>query len=145
MDHLAIPVVKARPPMFAEMDAAFHVAGKRVLFAYGDAIYNPEGVQVTRELLVHESVHLVRQQDIGVEEWWRRYIAEPQFRADEELLAHRAEYREFCSNPANGRNARRLYLRSLATRLASALYGSVMTFEEARRWIRWEGPKAMAS
>lgn len=130
-------VVVARPPMFAEIDAAFHIAGQRVIFAWGDTIYNPMGVDITPELQAHESVHRDRQGS-APELWWKIYIADPQFRLNEELPAHEAEYREFCRNNRNGtrRNARRLYLHQLASRLASPLYGRLITYEAARKRIK---------
>jgi hypothetical protein len=130
-------VVAARPPLFAEIDAAFHIEGKGVTFAFGDVIYNPHGANVTPELMAHEKVHGARQGG-DVEGWWRRYIADPQFRFDEELPAHIAEYRAFCANNTAGqaRNARRMALHHIAARLASPLYGRLVSYDEARRLIK---------
>lgn len=36
--------------MFAEIDAAFNVAGKPVLFCWGDTVYNPENAAMSYEL-----------------------------------------------------------------------------------------------
>jgi hypothetical protein len=131
-------IVVARPPMFAEIDAAFHIAGKPVIFAFGDTIYNPLGGPVSPQLQAHEAVHGARQRDSGVEKWWRAYIDDPQFRLDEEIPAHQAEYREFCRNATNGnaRNARRMALHQIASRLASPLYGRLIRYDDARRLIK---------
>lgn len=130
-------VVTALPPMFAEIDAAFDVADKPVIFAWGDAIYNPLGAGISPELMAHEAVHGARQNGDPAG-WWRRYIAEPAFRLAEEVPAHQAEYQAFCEGNANGhlRNARRLFLRGLASRLSGPLYGRLISFEDARRAIK---------
>lgn len=132
-------VKNARPPMFAEIDAAFHVAGKRVIFAFGDTIYNPEGVHISEELMAHEAVHGERQAGVGLAVWWRRYIADdPAFRLAEEIPAHQAEYAKFCeiNTKGNARNGRRLALHHIAKRLASPLYGNLIKYEQARKLIK---------
>lgn len=125
-----------RPPLFAEIDAAFHIAGKPVLFAFGDTIYNPERVPVTIALDAHEGVHGFRQ-GVDVLGWWRRYIADPEFRLVEELLAHKAEYDLLCAS-AGSRNVRRFFLRQVAGKLSSPLYGRLISFEQARAELRFQ-------
>lgn len=132
-------VVVARPPMFAEIAAAFPVVKEKagVIYAWGDRIYNPDGISIPVQLFAHEKVHRDRQ-GCAIEEWWRRYIADAQFRLDEELPAHVAEYRAFCAENAQGqrRNNRRIYLHQTAKRLASPLYGSLITYDAARKIIK---------
>jgi len=106
------------PPNYREISTAFGVRGRGVIFCYGDTIYNPMRVEVGPELIAHESVHSGRQNG-SPEVWWRRYIADPQFRLDEEIPAHRAEYL------VSGR------LEDIARRLASPLYGSLISIERA--------------
>lgn len=130
-------IVQARPPMFAEIDAAFGVRGKPVIFAFGDAIYNPLGIAIPPPLVAHEAVHGQRQ-GTNPAAWWQRYIAEPDFRLAEEIPAHQAEYRAFCAANTTGpaRNRRRMALHAIAKRLASPLYGSLITYERARKVIK---------
>lgn len=125
-------VVVARPPLFAEIDAVFYVAGKPVIFAWGDVIYNPQGGPIGPELQAHEAVHGKRQ-GADVEGWWRRYIADPEFRLAEEIPAHEAEYRAYSDKP---RNVRRQALHHIASRLASPLYGRLIRYDDARRLIK---------
>jgi hypothetical protein len=110
-----------RPPMWAEIDARFHVAGKPVIFAWGNIIYNPESIIVTPDLLAHEMVHGGRQGET-VQEWWLRYIADEAFRYEEELLAHRVEF-EFLAAGEKDRNRLSKLLHRTAARLGSPLYG----------------------
>ena len=128
----------ARPPLFAEIAAAFNLAGRRgIIYAWGDCIYAPDGGPFSAELRAHEAVHGQRQ-GTDVEGWWRRYIADPTFRRDEEIPAHIAEYQEFCRNNRNGpvRNSRRLYLHHVASRLASPLYGRLIKYDDARKLLK---------
>lgn len=129
--------VFSRPPNFAEIDAEFNVAGLPVLFCYGDTIYNPSRVGISPSLRAHEAVHS-RRQGGNVEGWWRRYIAEPAFRLDEEIPAHVEEYKKFCSDntEGQGRNARRMALHQIAKRLSSKLYGGLIRYDAARKIIK---------
>lgn len=132
-------VVYTVPPLFAEIDAAFNVKGKPVIFCFGQVIYNPEKVQITRELHAHEFVHGERQREQGtVEDWWHRYIADPEFRLAEEIPAHQMEYLTFCQDNEMGRlrTARRLYLNAVAGKLSSPLYGNLISREKARSIIK---------
>lgn len=131
-------IVRRRPPLFDEIDAAFKIAGKPVLFAFGDTIFNPEGVEVSDALHAHEWVHGQRQMG-DVEGWWRRYIADRDFRLTEELLAHKVEYDTLCEGKP--RNERRFYLRQIAGKLSSPLYGRLISFEAARTELRFDPRK----
>ena len=124
-------IIRGRPPMWEQVDATFNVAGKPVLFTWGAVIYNPEGVAVSRELIEHEEVHAERQ-GRAPEAWWVKYILDPAFRLAEEIPAHRAEYRAYCKRHGSGRAK---YLWVIAARLASPLYGSVVSALEAERLI----------
>lgn len=121
----------ARPPLYEKIDAAFHVAGKPVIFCFGDTIFNPMGVPVSRELMAHEEIHSERQGD-DIIAWWERYLIDPGFRYQEELPAHVSEYRAYCKRHGSGRNK---YLNAIAARLASPLYDARVTYEQAHMAI----------
>jgi hypothetical protein len=129
-----IPVVRAYPPIYSAIADRFPVRGKPVIFAYGDVIYNPTGPDLTEDLRVHEEVHCARQLVAGVDAWWARYLTEVDFRLEEELVAHRAEYRLLTR--ALGATARERHLRKVATKLAAPLYGSLITIERAIEELR---------
>jgi hypothetical protein len=126
-------VICRKPPLFDEIAAAFDLAGQKPIFAWGSVIYNPHAITIPACLFVHEGVHGERQGS-DVEGWWRRYIAEPPFRLDEEIPAHQAEYRAFCDG--RDRNARRIGLHHIAKRLASPLYGRMVSYDRARQIIK---------
>lgn len=134
-------IVRARPPLFDLIDAKFNVLGKPILFAWGDKIYIPTGsLDISPALMVHECVHGGRQlgarrgddANANIAMWWMRYIDDIDFRAAEEVLAHRAEYRHLCDH-AGGRNQRRRHLSIIATKLSHPLYGPMMNKATARK------------
>lgn len=130
-------IVAARPPNFDTIAKAFgHLALRPgTIFAYGDTIYNPGGGDVSPSLVCHERAHALRQAETaGPEAWWAAYIEDPQFRLREEIIAHRAEWMHFNASGA-ARNARRVYLSQVAQRLASPLYGSLISAAKARQII----------
>ena len=51
-------IVRAYPPNFEAILKRFPVAiNKGVFFSYGDKIYNPSGVSITKQLRAHEAEH----------------------------------------------------------------------------------------
>ncbi len=127
-----IKIVNVYPPNIEQIRAAFPLQGGE-LFAYGDTIYHPCDYPLSMWIIAHEEVHQ-RQQGTDVEGWWDKYINDPAFRLDQELEAHRAEYRAFCHTQLD-RNYRVRYLAEIARRLASPMYGSLITATEARTEI----------
>ncbi len=113
--------------MFDQIDRKFHLAGKPVIFAWGDRIYNPARIDIPGQLLAHEAVHGQRQGN-DVRGWWKRYIKDAEFRLAEEIPAHVAEYQWLVLHAAkNGqlhmRQRKRWLLRQTADRLANPIYG----------------------
>lgn len=131
MKRAMLETVEGVPPNFAAIVAALPDADKPgVIFAYGGKVYGRGiGKHLTRELDAHERVHIERQGD-DPDGWWAKYLSNPEFRYVEELLAHRAEYETYCRrhiNPAK----RMMFLRSVASRLASSLYGLGVAYAKA--------------
>ena len=119
----------AYPPIYEQACAVFPLKQRRdVIFAYGDTIYNPHDIRITKELVAHEEVHGARQTVLGVELWWEIYLKNKQFRYEEELPAHQAEYQAYCKRHQDGR---RRMLRLIAEKLSSPLYGSMLTRADA--------------
>src|SRR5271157_279517 len=87
-------IINARPPNFEQILAAFPNADKPgVIFAYCPNIYNPSGGVIPPALLAHENVHMERQTAWLQQKWWEQYISDSEFRYNEELLAHAAEFK----------------------------------------------------
>lgn len=133
-------VIIEPPPIIEKVVSVFGDGVRSAIFCWGDTIFNPSGCTITPALLAHEETHSIRQ-GIEVEAWWDRYLTDPQFRLDEEIPAHIAEFKEFCKGKNLTRNLRRNYLKVISQRLSSPLYGRLVTFEVARSLIK-QGAKA---
>lgn len=121
--------------MYDEIAAAFDVRGKPVLFAWGSYLYAPLSASVSVPLLKHEEAHGLRQRQFpSIEDWWRRYILDAEFRLEEEKIGHRAEYEALLSR-TSGRAERRKMVSFVAGKLASPLYRYSFTKDEARRFL----------
>lgn len=126
-------IVGYHPPNFAAIAAVFPCARTQrgVLFAYGDTVYNPDNVMVDQYLQAHEQVHLDQQAGLPAE-WWKLYLECIPFRLNQEVEAHRAEWKAFREDPARNRNERRVYLRTISERLSSPLYRFGITTTTAK-------------
>jgi hypothetical protein len=134
-------IINARPPAYIwdECDRRFGVSRRvGVIFACGDTVYNPSGVDLTSALMAHEGVHGARQAVYpgGVFGWWDRYLIDPAFRLTEEIPAHVAELRTYLAAADLSRPARRLQIKAVAARLASPLYGRLISFDKAKELLK---------
>lgn len=135
-------IIKAYPPNFVQIRTAFpQVVGRQgILYAWGDRVYNPSGVNVPWWLHEHEETHGKRQlegfgsdllsEDTMIHSWWNTYIEEPDFRLQEEIPAHQAEWRVFKSIRLNHKD-QKTYLLRMAERLSGPLYNNMISLENA--------------
>lgn len=147
-------IVKALPPNIDELDLVFGVrkllAQNPIWFAWGDRIYNPNGVEIPPQTMAHESIHGLQHKmerdavislEHGIRAWWLKYLADPAFRLDQEIPAHQAEYqwlveRAHTLKPKKGyRSPLHWYLQQIALRLSGSLYGNLVSLSEAKRLI----------
>lgn len=128
-----LTIVHGNPPNRAAIEARFGELPKGVIFTYGARVYIPSGRPLSKALEAHEGVH-VRQQGSSPKKWWAKYLADDDFRLAQELEAHRAEWRVLSALMAD-RNARVRALRLVAQRLASPIYGRMVTVSQAVRMI----------
>ncbi len=129
-------IVKAPPPNYVAISDTFHLdslVGFTPVFAYGDTLYNPTGLPISDDLMVHEETHSRQQQSIGAEEWWKVYLKNEGFRLTQEVEAYREQYKFICQT--FNRNTRRIALQRLARDLSSPLYGNIIKKHEAEEII----------
>lgn len=126
-------IINDFPPNIKEIKNVLTLTGEE-LFAWGDIIFNPSGAKVPNQLLAHEHIHSTQQSN-DIQVWWDRYLIDKQFRLEQEIEAHKVEYRVFCSSEPN-RNRRRIYLKIISKRLSSRMYGKMITFGKAKAIIR---------
>lgn len=101
-----------------------------VLFAYAPDIYAPRTETIHPTLLVHENTHLKQQGDDPAG-WWARYLVDEKFRLEQEFEAHHAEY--VAAIMWSNRQQRRAHLTFIAKKLASRLYGNMISLKLAKK------------
>jgi len=132
-------IILDRPPNFEFIRDVFPMAvNPGVLFAYDGNIYNPSGIVIPPALVAHEEVHLYRQRDAGPFIWWESYLSNCEFRYNEELLAHVAEFKAL--RAGTDRNFVARMLLSTALRLVAPLYTyePPRTLQQAMKDLRQE-------
>jgi hypothetical protein len=105
-----------------------------VVFTYGDTVYNPSGETMQDHLEFHESIHIKQQAETGRDEWWDRYLADEEFRLEQELQAYRKQYQYVLR--MYGRQAAAHLLGEIAGDLSSSMYGNILTFNQAKKEIK---------
>lgn len=120
------------PPVYDRICESIGTPSPTTVYTWGDIIYSPAGEDIiTPDLRAHEERH--RDQQIAVggpEAWWERYLADPEWRAEQELDAYRAQYR-FMKRHVRDRNALVWFRREIAGILSGPLYGRVMSGSRA--------------
>jgi len=124
-----------RPPNYDEIIKHFPVVARMsgVVFTYGDTLFVPNGNDIPDHLMKHEETHQVQQAQLGVETWWKMYFESSHFRLKQEVEAYRAQY-AYIKEYSN-RQSRRQLLQKLAKDLSKAMYGNLVSKEEAKRLI----------
>jgi len=129
-----VKVVEGKPPNYAEIVHTFGPLPAGACFTWGDILYTAKGAFIDPGLELHEETHRAQQARAGgPERWWARYLADPDFRREQEVEAYRKQaalYR--VSLP---RKMRRPILNRIAKDLASSLYGRIVTKAEAREIV----------
>lgn len=109
---------------------------ENTVFTYGNTLYAPnitDDKQIEDHLWIHEETH--EKQQINPQKWWNRYIAEPEFRMDQELEAYGNQYAFVCKKNLNAK-IKKGFLERIASDLCSSLYGNLLTQAEAESKIR---------
>lgn len=115
-------------PFMKEYKEIFEITDKTI-FALGDDIYT--NYPLTKDLLVHELVHLRQQQEVGVKEWVYDFLHNPQIRLMYEVEAYKEQLKSI-----KDRNYRHLVRVDSARNLSSALYGNIIGTEEAFKILK---------
>lgn len=124
-------ILKTKPPIYDRLVKKFNVSMENgLIIAYYPNIHCLFKVPDLK--IVHEAVHLVRQEQMGVSFWWEKYLEDEQFRLEEELLAYGQEIRAIKELDIS-RNERRFLLKEIYENLSSSMYGNLITKEEAKQ------------
>ena len=123
-------IVKAYPPNIEDI-RKFLAPSPYAVFTYGDTIYTPIVTsELSLDLIAHEEIHC-KQQGNDPRGWWIEYLSNPQFRLEEEIMAYRRQWQIIKGSPDQ-------YMRFhlIAKDLSSPMYGSIITYEEARKMLK---------
>lgn len=125
-----------KPPIYQRVAKAFKLTGLEI-FCWGNIIYNPGRGHIAVQLIEHEKVHR-EQQGKDIEGWWDLYLDSSEFRLSQEMQAHQREYRVYCLMNKRSKD-RAKYLDMIAARLASPMYGDIISKQQAMLEIKQRG------
>lgn len=127
-------IVHAYPPNYTELSKEFNLKGRKVVFTFGDTLYAPGDEPIAGHLLAHEETHSRQQAELGIDEWWSKYLSDTDFRLSQELEAYRQQYAFIAAN--YNRAARRKALDHLSADLSGPIYGKILSKSEAKELIQ---------
>ena len=120
---------KQIPPIYETLRDKFGVDwDSGLIIAFDGRIHSKETPQPQK--IIHEEVHLKRQNKIGNEVWWKLYIENEKFRLDEEILAYMAEAK-FLKKNIKDRELLFHLKRELAYNMSNEMYGNIISLREA--------------
>lgn len=105
---------------------------KGVIFTYGDTIYCKHPLPA--DFVEHEMTHVRQQGEIGVNQWWGKYLTEPEFRLSQEVEAYRNQLK-YIRKHWKDREAVARKVHTLVMALCGTMYGKVCTYSEARKLL----------
>lgn len=129
-------VMDQEPPkeLMEKILAAGLKPGPDTVFSDGRYLWNPSGNPIPMNLKIHEEVHMIRQGG-DPDAWWDKYLSDPAFRLEEEILAYRKQY-QYAKTMVKDRNELFRFLNRLADDLSSEIYGNIISKQEAIKKIK---------
>ena len=127
-------IKREKPPVWDKLVKAFGVEWGTICVAYDKDIYCGDKANLSTDVIVHESVHLARQEKDPVQ-WWENYMKNKEFRFTEELIAYHTQY-DYLKDNVKDKNQLARFLFNLARDLSGPMYGSVVSHSEALRLIK---------
>ena len=115
-----IKIVKEQPPFLLQIVAAGMTPEPTTIYPYGSIIYNPSGLAIPPDILVHELKHIA-QQGNNPKDWWEKYIIYKDFRFNQELEANQEQYKFVCK-VLKDRNDQARALLAIARNMAGEVY-----------------------
>ena len=131
-------IKKEKPPawIWYQVHTEFEINDGETVYSYGDTLFNPAGIEIDEALHQHELTHSKQQEKCGgPDEWWRKYIADPMFRVEQEIEAYANQYKTYCKYD-HDRNRQAKYLHIISSYLASPLYKGNISQSDARIKIK---------
>jgi hypothetical protein len=112
------------------------VSDAKVVFTYGNTIYNPKNLKLTDHLIAHEEVHSLQQAQHpdGPDGWWKVYLLSTEFRVHQEAQAYGMQV--VVGGKGKTREKIRNAILVFAKSLASPVYGSPCDLKRAQTLIK---------
>ena len=129
-----IKIINENPPFLLKLITAGMNPQRDTIFPYNPVIYNPSGLDIPADIMIHEAVH-IKQQGKNPQAWWDRYILDKGFRLQQELEANQEQYKFICKIKKD-RNERARALVAIARNMAGAVYGNMITTNKAIEEIK---------
>ena len=134
------------PPNYQEIKKFLPGVHDKVIFTWGNIIYNPRGFKIDPGLMRHEQIHFDQQVQYGskgfwipfgyrVRKWWHRYLRDPAFRLSQELPAYQVQLQVYAEAIKSKEKLHKVAL-MLAKDLSGPLYGSLLSTDQAYGAIR---------
>lgn len=127
-----IKISHEKPPIFDTLVERFGIRWENVVITYGDTVHSKE--PQPDEIIAHEKVHVQQQLAMGVEEWWRRYLEDPEFRKSQEAPAYQRQWQFIKTHEKNRERAFKRKLK-ITQDFSGAMYGHICSFQEATKII----------
>ncbi len=115
------------------IDAVISPDWSKGYLAYGDEIYCCQAPE--DHIIVHELVHIQQQKEIGLEEWWDRWLLDTAFRLSQEIPAYHEQY-SFLRSQGMDRNTLHRILYQMASFISGKEYGYLIPHGEAMERIK---------
>ena len=129
-----VKIIKEWPPFIEDIIAAGLKPASTTVFPYGLTIYNPSGLDIPDDIMIHEAVHIAQQGE-NPADWWKRYIFDKNFRLSQEIEANREQYKFICKI-FKDRNQRVRALDKIAKNMSGEIYGNMISYLEALKAIK---------
>lgn len=132
---IQMKIVDQNPPNYFEITQHFpDLEIHKPIFCFGDTIYNPFHIEITKDLEIHEEVHYKQQGGLP-EAWWIRYIYDLAFRLSQEIEAYGTQWL-FINSLNMSSKIKRWKLEQMALALSGPLYSHLLSYGEAESKIR---------
>lgn len=127
-------IINAYPPNYADILASGCKPDEKTLYPFGEVLYNPSGQDIRPDILYHEHIHQI-QQNNQPEIWWQKYLLDPLFRAEQEIEAY-AKQVMWVKEKTKDTEFAEYGIEESAHKLSSEIYNLNLTFHEAKTLIR---------
>ncbi len=126
-------IIIKNPPNIEKIREILPIGDAKMIFCYGDIIYNPHNLEIADHLKIHEQKHS-EQQKGNPKEWWDKYLTNSEFRLSQESMAYKEQY-QFAKKFIKDRNVLARFLWTIASDLAN-LYNVNISHSEAMKQIK---------